>query len=240
MKRILLLSLLFLLLTACDSKIKSDRSSKEIEIIETEITEDMNNKIDRFIEVFQYKYIDIFEYELPTNEKMYYAFVLSKKANSKNVVSRDDLNNMMIELFGQKVEYSDENIKSIFTDETIAYYKDDNYFYNVDTSHGVPMVRANSYEVSRTRKNSRIVVELKRVYIKCGGDVCPVANLYKDPEYKEEYDVPKKYCVIDEYNPNFCDINVEEYLNDNYKDIISLYYEFEIEDNNIIFKRIYR
>ena len=156
-----------------------------------------------------------------------------------NYVLKDDINKTMIELFGEKGEYKDRDIQSLFTNETIAYFKDDKYVYNHDTAHGVMMVKGYSYEVSRERKNDIIKVEIKRVYIKCG-DTCPVEAVYKDPEYKEKYDVPEKYCIYDKYMPDFCNIKAEDFLKENLDTIPKLTFEFKLEGDNPVFSKLYK
>lgn len=244
MKKVLIILLLGLCINAtgcsnsAETNEKNDIPAKE-EIIETEISEDMNQKIDRFISIMQLKYVNITNDELSENEKLYYAFYIASNKLSVDSVNKESIEKEMFELFGSKVEYNDKDIKSLFTNETIAYFKDDKYVYNHDTAHGVMMVKGYSYEVSRERKNDIIKVEIKRVYINCG-DTCPVDALYKDPEYKEKIDVPKEYCLYDEYMPDFCDIKAEEYLKDNLNNLPTLTFEFELENGNPVFKRLYK
>lgn len=245
MKKVLIILLLGLCISVAgcnntsETNEKNDVPVKE-EKIETEISEDMNQKIDRFISIMQLKYVNITNDELSENEKLYYVFYIASNKLSVDSVNKESIEKEMFELYGSKVEYNDRDIKSLFTNETIAYYKNDKYVYNHDTAHGVMRVKGYSYEVSRERKNDIIKVELKRVYINCGGDVCPVDALYKDPEYKEKIDVPKEYCLYDEYMPDFCDIKAEEYLKDNLNNLPTLTFEFELENGNPVFSRVYK
>ena len=242
MKRIILVLLIIgIFLVGCDNKkadVKEDNYEKE-EIVETNITDEINQKIDRFIKALQLKYVNISNKELSENEKLYYAFYIASNELHANYVLKDDINKTMIELFGENVEYKDRDIQSLFTNETIAYFKDDKYVYNHDTAHGVMMVKGYSYEVSRERKNDIIKVEIKRVYINCG-DTCPVDAVYKDPEYKEKYDVPEKYCIYDKYMPDFCDIKADDFLKENLDAIPKLTFEFKLEGDNPVFSKLYK
>ncbi len=240
---LILLIITIFLLIGCGNKEENsnskDKPNKE-EKIETKITEDMNTKIDRFINELQLKYTNISLDELPENEKLYYAFRVASNGFREDYVLKEDIRKTMIELYGANIDYNDQDIKSIFTDETVAFFKNGKYVYNYDTAHGVIMVKGYTQEISRKRKNDVIEVKVKRVFINCGGDVCPVDALYKDPEYKEKIDVPKKYCDYDEYMPDFCDIDAEKYLKENIDEIPTLVFEFELENDNVIFKRLYK
>jgi hypothetical protein len=218
-------------LVGCDNK-KDDA-------IETNITDEMNQKIDSFIKVLQLKYVNVSNEDLSENEKLYYAFNIASDGFHSKYVSKEDINKTMIELFGEKVNYKNHDIKSIYTDETVAYFMDDKYVYNYNTAHGVIRVKGYSKEVSRERKNDVIKVEIKRVYMDCG-DTCPVFAIYKDPEYKEEYDVSEKYWFNNCYMCESYEINVEDYVRDNLDTIPTLILEFKLEGDNPVFSRLYK
>lgn len=232
-----------LFVTGCNKKeetIKKEKENIKKEKVETLITEDMNQKIDRFIDAFQLKYTSITNEELEENEKLYYAFYFASNKWTVDYVEREAVEKTMLELFGSNIKYDDKDIKSLFTDETMVYYRDGRYVYNHNTAHGVTAVKGYSYETSRTRNNSIIKVELKRIYNNCRGDTCPVSEIFKDPEYKEKIEVPEKYCYYDQSMPDFCIVQMEDYVKENLDSLPTLTFEFNLENNNPVFNRVYR
>lgn len=240
MKKVLILLLaICIVLTGCEKNTNEEP--------ETNITKEMNDKIDLFLKIFPYKYTNVTSKNVSEKDKMFMGFYIASETYYKDYVSRDELNKSILETFGKHTKYNDKDIMSIFTDETIAFYDKDKgqYTYNVDTAHGVCSITGDDYEISRTRRNNYITVKLKRVYYgMC--DVGIVTEIYKNPDLKEQYEDTEEYarkedysCATDEDGKTICEIDTEAYIKEHLDDIPTLTFKFKLENDIPVFRKVY-
>ena len=220
---------------------------KEPEKVETKITKNMNNRINTFLKVFPSKYYKVTSNNVDEMDILFVSYYIASDYFHKDTNTGKELKKAVEETFGKNIKYSNKNIDFIYTDETVAFYdkKTDKYTYNVETSHGYYSIRTYDYEISRKRENNKIKVKIKRVYYGCP-DICVITEIYRDPDVKKQYKIEDKYllkgdfCGTDENGNELCEIDVEKYIKDHKNDIPTLTFEFELENNIPVFKRVYR